>query len=544
MKQRRLVVHFLKKEVVLTVQHLGYVHPNGDKLFDDLNFVVNRYEKLALVGANGAGKSTLLKILARKISPTRGVIKADARPYYLPQHFGQFDAYSLADALRVSEKISALHAILAGEVSEEHLVRLDDDWTIEERCAEAMAHWALPEMDLSRPLGTLSGGQKTKVFLAGIRIHQPEIVLLDEPSNHLDLASRALLYNFIRSTPATLVVVSHDRTLLNLLGTVAELSRRGIAAYGGNYDFYRAQKAAEAEAFQAELRSKEKALRKAKEVERASLERQQKLDARGRKKQDSAGVPTIMLNTLRNNAERSTARVTDAHADKVSGIVRELSKLREELPDKEKMKIGFEDSSLHQAKLLVSAQAANFGWNEKMLWQNALTFEIRSGQRTAIKGFNGSGKTSLIRLVVGELEPTLGSIQRADFRWLYIDQDYSLVDDGKAVFEQAQHFNSSALEEHLVKSRLTHFLFMKDDWGKPVGALSGGEKMRLVLCCLTMSSTAPDLVVLDEPTNNLDIQNTEILTDAVNDYQGTLIVVSHDEVFLQEVGVTSEIILT
>lgn len=528
---------------MLTVQHLDYVHPNGDTLFDDLNLVVNRHEKLALVGANGAGKSTLLKIIAGDIQPARGTIKLDAPPYRLPQHFGQFDALSLADALQVGEKISALRKILDGDVSEENLTRLDDDWTIEERCNEALSFWGLQDVELSRPLGALSGGQKTKAFLAGIQIHQPEIVLLDEPSNHLDAPSRSLLYDFIKSTTVTLVVVSHDRTLLNLLDTVVELGSRGIATYGGNYDFYRAQKTAEAEALQADLRSREKALRKAKEVERASLERQQKLDARGRKKQDGAGVPTIMLNTLRNNAEKSTARLADAHAEKVSGMSREVTKLREELPDRDKMKLGFDDSALHKSKLLVTANSINYGWNERMLWREPLTFEIRGGQRIAIKGANGSGKTSLIRLLLGEIQPTTGTVQRADFRWIYVDQDYSLVDDSKTVFEQAQVFNNAGLEEHILKSRLTHFLFTKDEWDKPVAALSGGEKMRLVLCCLTIGAVAPDLIVLDEPTNNLDIQNTEILTAAINDYRGTLVVISHDEIFLQEVGVLTEILL-
>lgn len=205
---------------------------------------------------------------------------------------------------------------------------LDDDWTIESRCHEALTHWGLADLGLAQKMGSLSGGQKTKVFLAGVSIHQPEIVLLDEPSNHLDARGRERLYDFVRSASTTLVVVSHDRTLLNLLARVYELSRHGIVMYGGNYDFYAEQKQAERNALQEDVRSKERELRKAKEVEREIAERKQKLDARGKKKQEKAGLPTISMNTFRNNAEKSTARLKGAHADKIEGIAQALNELR------------------------------------------------------------------------------------------------------------------------------------------------------------------------------------------------------------------------
>ena len=414
---------------------------------------------------------------------------------------------------------------------------LDDDWGIEERCNAALAHWQLGHLDLAQKMASLSGGQKTKVFLAGIAIHRPQVVLLDEPSNHLDAASRVILYDYIRTTSNTLVVVSHDRTLLNILHTVYELSKKGITVYGGNYDFYKEQKELEAQAMQEDLKNKEKVLRKAKEVERESMERQQKLDARGKKKQEQAGIPTIAMNTLRNNAEKSTSRMKDVHAEKVGNITQELNQMRKELPDKDKMKIGFDDSVLHTGKILVTAKELNYGYTDHMLWQQPLNFQLTSGQRMAIKGGNGSGKTTLIQLMLGTLQPSSGTITRAASNVIYMDQDYSLIDNNASVYGQAQQFNTGHLQEHEVKSRLTHFLFTKEYWDKPCAALSGGEKMRLILCCLTIGSEAPDMIILDEPTNNLDIQNTEILTAAINAYQGTVIVVSHDTYFLEQIGV-------
>lgn len=526
---------------MLAIQNLGYAHPNKDVLFDGLNLTVNDHQKVALVGNNGAGKSTLLQLIAGLLPPTQGRVTVNSAPYYVPQHFGQFDALTVAQALGIEGKIAALREILDGRATEAHLATLDDDWTIEERSQEALRQWGLPGLSLTHPLALLSGGQKTRVFLAGIAIHQPETVLLDEPSNHLDGAGRQLLYDFIASTARTLLVVSHDRKLLNLLGAVAELGKRGIVLYGGNYAFYAGQKQAEGTALRHDVQSREKALRKAKETEREALERKQKLDARGKKSQDKAGLPAIVLGMMRNSAENSGARLKSQHAEKVGAIAQELSELRKELPDLDKMKFGFDNSALHKGKILFTAANLNYGYGPHPLWQPALHFQVHSGERIALRGPNGSGKTTLIRLLLGQLAPQAGTLYRAEAQAVYIDQDYSLIDTQLTVYGQARQFNALALPEHEVKIRLARFLFTKDDWDKSCRALSGGEKMRLLLCCLTIRSQAPDLIILDEPTNNLDIQNVEILTAALHDYQGTLLVVSHDAHFLEQAGVARTI---
>ncbi|RYZ46245.1 MAG: ABC-F family ATP-binding cassette domain-containing protein, partial [Chitinophagaceae bacterium] len=364
-------------------------------------------------------------------------------------------------ALGVDAKLEALKAILAGDVTEENLTLLDDDWTIEERCAEALQHWQLPGLDLSERLERLSGGQKTRVFLAGISIHQPQLVLLDEPTNHLDTVGRELLYETIRTVTDTVIVVSHDRKLLNQLHTICELDKHGITVYGGNYAFYEEQKQLQNEDLAHDVKAKEKALRKAKEKERETLERQQKLDARGRKKQEKAGVPTIMLNTLRNNAEKSTAKVSSAHSEKIDGLYQDLQSLRKSLPEWDKMRLGFDPSGLHKGKVLFKAKDINFSYSSCPLWQSNFDLEINSGERIAILGANGSGKTTLIRMILGELEPQTGELHRADFKAVYIDQDYSLIHNNLQVYEQAQRFNSAALQEHEIKTRLDRFLFGK-----------------------------------------------------------------------------------
>ncbi|SFD91364.1 ribosomal protection-like ABC-F family protein [Flavobacterium phragmitis] len=528
---------------MLILQNISYQHENKNMLFQNISLTINKNDKTALVGNNGVGKSTLLKIIAGQLQPISGQIIQNAIPYFVPQLFGQFNNVSISEALSIKDKIKSLKEILEGNVTEENLQLLDDDWTIEERCTEALSYWQLQDLDLEQKMGTLSGGQKTKVFLAGIMIQQPDLVLLDEPSNHLDFAGRKLLYDFIKSTSSSLLIVSHDRTLLNLLNKTLEMSRNGIAAYGGNYDFYNEQKKIEKNALELDVQSKEKALKKAKEKERETIERQNKLDSKGKKKQEKSGVARIMMNTLRNKAENSSSKLKDVHAEKISGISEDLRQLRSSLPAIDQMKFGFSNTSFHKGRTIFRAEELNYSYGNQLLWKENLNFEILSGDRLSIKGLNGSGKTTLIKIILGELKPKNGNVTSLSQKTIYIDQDYSLLHNDLNIYEQAQQFNDCGLEEHDIKMRLNRFLFSQNDWDKSCNTLSGGERMRLMLCCLTISNEAPEIIILDEPTNNLDIQNIEILTVALNEYQGTLIAISHDESFLEEINIKESIML-
>ncbi|TYR33326.1 ABC-F family ATP-binding cassette domain-containing protein [Sphingobacterium phlebotomi] len=529
---------------MLIIQNLSYTHPNKELLFSNINLTVNPNEKIALIGNNGVGKSTLLKIIAGMLEPSVGILQIENKPYYIPQIFGQYNHLTVAEALGIDKKLHALHEILNGNVSEENYDLLNDDWTIEERCKEALCHWQLNDLDLSQKMETLSGGQKTKVFLAGIAIHQPELILFDEPSNHLDIVGRQLLYNLIQNTKQTLIIVSHDRKLLNLLNKVCELNENGITVYGGNYDFYVEQKQMKTNAIALDINAKEKALKKAKEKERETIDRQQKLDIRAKKNVGKAGLPKIVANTWKNSAERSTAKIAGVHTEKIGNIKQELQELRSSLSETDQMKFGFDDSKLYRGKNLFIANNINFYYkNDEYLWIENINLQIVSGERIAVKGTNGSGKTTLIQLILGNLKPQFGRIYHTENKSVYIDQDYSLINNSLSIYEQAQRFNLTALQEHEIKIRLSRFLFTKDDWNKSCSVLSGGERMRLLLCCLSIGNQSPDIIVLDEPTNNLDIQNIEILTSAINDYRGTLLVISHDDTFLEQINIQRVITL-
>ncbi len=529
---------------MLTLQNISYIHPNKDLLLENIHLAANNHDKIALIGKNGSGKSTLLRIITNDLTPASGLIEFDEAPYYIPQIFGQYNQVSVAGALNIENKMHALSEILSGRISEENYTILQDDWSLESKCREALDQWKLNISDLSQKMGALSGGQKTKVLLAGISIHQPRLILMDEPSNHLDLESRKLLYQLIEKSSATMIIVSHDRKLLNLLDSTYELHHDGLKYYGGNYDFYQQQKMMEQSALEQDIQGKEKLLRNARDKQRETLERQQKQQARGKKKQSKSGMPKVMMDKMKNDSENSFSKLKHAHTGKVDGIRQDLMTLRSALPDPDKMKFDFDPSDLHRGKMLFEAHHINYRYTTEWVWKAPLTLQIHSGERIALRGGNGSGKTTLINVILGNLIPQQGTVKSNTSKPLYIDQDYSLIDNQLTVGEQADRFNGSGLPDHEVKIRLNRFLFGKESWDKPCRALSGGERMRLMLCCLNIGQQAPDLIILDEPTNNLDIQNIEILTNAISAYEGTLIVVSHDEHFIEEVRIERTIGLT
>ena len=177
---------------MLILQNISYIHPNKDLLFCNINLTVNNHEKVALIGNNGTGKSSLLRIIAGELQASSGQRSVDTHLCYIPQIFGQYNHLTIAQALKIEHKLNVLKDILNGNIAQENFTLLADDWTIEERCNDALQYWQLTDLNLSQKIGTLSGGQKTKNFLTGISIHQPELVLLDEPSNHLDITGRQL----------------------------------------------------------------------------------------------------------------------------------------------------------------------------------------------------------------------------------------------------------------------------------------------------------------------------------------------------------------
>ena len=266
-------------------------------------------------------------------------------------------------------------------------------------------------------------------------------------------------------------------------------------------------------------------------------ERQERRMRQGERHKDQ--LPRILRRTMKDSGERTKAQLVGKHAELIDGSRERLDELRRRQRTQCELKIDFDDAQLHDGKLLVRADGLNFEYAPgRPLWREPLALEIRSGERIRLTGDNGTGKTTLVRLLTGELEPTAGRIGRADFSYVCLDQQYSRVNTPQSVLELAQSCNHGNLQDHELKLRLHRALFGQQMWDKRCDTLSGGERMRLCLCSLMIANHVPDLFVLDEPTNNLDLSSLAILTRTVRNYRGTLLVVSHDDNFTREIGIT------
>lgn len=526
----------------MIISSLSYIHPDGEILFENINMAIAKGDKAALVGINGTGKSTLLQIIAGLLLPSSGDVTVSEKLWYVPQHLGQYDDTTIAEIMGVDQKLKALKAILAGDVSDDRFAVLNDDWQIEEKVHTALSNWQLGHLKPQQLLKTLSGGEKIKVFLASIDVQKPGIILMDEPSNHLDVSGRNQLYKLITGTKATLLVVSHDKTLLNLLDVTLELQRGGIAQYGGNYDFYQQHKKIEMESLQSRVDEKEKSLKQAQQKARDLAEQREKAASRGKAQGQSGSLPRILAGGRKTQAEQSSSKINNVQHERINTITSDLKDARSALQSYQSLRIDFKKSTLHEGKILVDAKAISFSYEKKMLWQPQ-SFQIRSGERIQLTGNNGSGKTTLLNIIMGNIKSSTGELFRADFTYIYLDQQYSIIDQRLTLFEQVLQFNDRNLEEHELKSLLHYAQFPRKAWDRKCAGLSGGEQMKLALCCLSVSNHTPDMLILDEPTNNLDIHSQEVLTSVIKDFAGTLLVISHDRHFIDAIRIERQISL-
>lgn len=476
---------------------VNYRYTNRQPLFEPVNLSVLPGEKISIVGNNGTGKSTLLRLIAGELAPSCGSIGRSVSPYYVPQQT-DIRSESVGRTLGVAEKLDALRAICDGSANPDHYDTLADDWDIESRCRSALDAWGLPHVELTASTDSLSGGEKTRLSLAGLTIHRPAIVLLDEPTNHLDRTGRDRLYDYIRTCKATLIVVSHDTYLLNLLDRTCELSKKGLKTYGGNYNFYREQKRIEDSALEQRIDSEQAALRLARKKAQEIAERQQKRFSQGERNKDR--LPRILRKGAKDRGETTISKLREKHSDIVGLNEKRLNDLRRQRGTACRFKIDFDDALLHNGKLLIAADGVNFGYDrERPLWRIPLDLEIRSGERIRLTGNNGSGKTTLVRLRQENCSRQRAKPQNR----LLVRRPRPGIQSGRPLRRRYWNWrkNTTAATFATTRSRCgsSGCLFVADTWDTSCNALSGGEKMRLCLCCLMISNHVPDLFILDEP---------------------------------------------
>ncbi|WP_042431765.1 ABC-F family ATP-binding cassette domain-containing protein [Streptacidiphilus anmyonensis] len=530
--------HPTTPEPAVVVTGLHYAWPDGTPVLDGLDLAVG-VGRTGLIGRNGSGKSTLLRLVAGDLAPDDGQVRVRGTLGYLPQHLPLDVQLPVDAALGIAGPRRALRAVERGEVTEENYAAVGDQWDVEERALAELDRLGLGHLGLDRRLAELSGGEAVLLGLAGQLLRRPDVLLLDEPTNNLDSGARERLYRAVTEFRGTLVVVSHDRALLDLVDSVAELREGGVTWFGGNFTAYEEALAVAQEAAQRDVRVAESDLRRQR---RELVDTQVKLARRkryGQKMFDSKREPKIVMNSRKRAAEQSAGRLRNEHEEKVRLARERLSEAELAVRDDDEIRVDLPATEVPAGRTVLELRDLLPLYADPEGEGSRLRLELRGPERVALVGANGSGKTTLLRTIVGELEPVAGEVHRP-VPLRYLPQRLDLLDEEASIVANAARFAPQA-SENALRARLARFLFRGARAEQPVGTLSGGERFRATLAALLLAEPAPQLLLLDEPTNNLDLAGVRQLTTALSGYRGALIVVSHDQRFLAELGIDREV---
>jgi ATPase subunit of ABC transporter with duplicated ATPase domains len=521
----------------LSAAGLHYLHADGSRLFGPLTFSFNM-TRTGLIGPNGVGKSTLLEILAGRKNASSGSLDRTGRVAYLPQSDCLMARASVADALSFASEIHAHERIARGEGETVDFEMLENHWDLPERIDMVFNQLAISNLRLDQPARTLSGGELMRVRLAGLLLLDPDFLLLDEPTNHLDSRAREFVYQIIQTWKKGLVVVSHDRVLLRLVDEIAEMDRKGIKFYGGNFDFYKEQREIERASAEQTLASAELRLKRARAVAQRAAERQQKRASAGRKAGMKANLPAIAAGGLKRKAENTASRLQERHERKIDSAISEARAARERVTIDSRIIFDLKQPAVPAGKRMVEMTSVNYRYPgaRRPVWDQPVDMLIVGAERVRLNGPNGSGKSTIVSLIRGKLQPASGTVKVGTQRTGLLDQRLEVLDDSLTVYENLKRV-AMLRPEHELRILLGRFLFIKDDVFKKAGVLSGGERMRAGLACLLGADQAPEILLLDEPTNNLDLSSVEAISSAIKNYRGALIVISHDRSFLEDIGI-------
>lgn len=507
----------------ITLTALSFSWPDGGQVLSQLEGTFPAGAS-GLIGANGSGKSTLLKLIAGRLVPSSGQVSADGDVAYLAQNITLQSDATLADLLGVAPAYRALQAIETGSVDPADFDSVGSDWDLEARVQAELTPLGFGRLELSRRVDELSGGETMLLAVLGLRLARKPITLLDEPTNNLDGQTRQLLYGLLHSWPGTLVVVSHDLQLLEQMQHTVELHDGHLRFFGGPYSLYREQLETEQQAAVQAAKSAGSALK----VEmRQRTEAETKLaraKRKGRAEQLGGNMPRILANSLKQKSEANAGKTRAQHEAKIDAAQQHVDLARARIREVEHINLELPDPGLPAGRRVLELEDGE-RWHL-----------VQGPERVALTGPNGSGKSTLLRHLLFGSEPAGGICGTLHVdRVGYLPQQLTGLDERLSAVDNVQHA-APGVPSGTIRNLLARLLLRGASADRPLGALSGGERLRVHLACLLAVVPVNQLLILDEPTNNLDIDGVRQLAEALNAYRGALLVVSHDQDFLARLG--------
>ena len=520
----------------ITLDGVTYSLPDGSMLFSDLHEQFDQ-QATGLVGRNGAGKTVLARILAGQLAPASGRCVRHGSVYYLAQQVAPVPGATIADLAGVRAELDALARIEAGSVAMEDFDLVGDRWDLPQLLQQELERNDLGRHHANTPASALSGGEAMRVALAGAMVSGADFLILDEPSNHLDRHHRQALIAQLQRWPHGLLVVSHDRQLLDTMARIVELSPQGLRSYGGNYGFYAAARAQERQSALDQLDQRKLERQREEQAMRTQRERQDQRQARGARLGKEANQARIVLGRQKERSESSAGKLRqqqDAAREQLSAQVRAAAQqVRDE------------------AEIVLHALPAVRGARRRVVELDAvalpfvptatrhITLGLSAGQRVGVIGPNGCGKSTLLKVLAGRIAALAGSCQVTD-AGVYLDQRLADLDPTRTVLEHLTTANRTVAQGTL-RTWLAQMGLDAQKIIAPSSMLSGGERLKAALACVLYADPPAQLLLLDEPGNHLDLPSLQALETMLRSYRGALVVVSHDDAFLDNLALTDRL---
>ena len=521
--------------VLVSLQHLTFQFADGETLLEDLNLSID-HTPTGIVGRNGRGKSILAKLIAGLLAPSSGTLKGATSVAYVAQAVDVQPGATLADVTGTAEVLAALERMARGTPQAHDLTLIDDRWGLAQQMRTALDAAGLHHLHAHTPAEQLSGGQLARVAVIGALLAAPQLLILDEPTNHLDSVGRDWLLSVLGAWHGGLVVVSHDRQLLNAMGRIIELSPLGTQVYGGNYDAYRLQRDTQQHAALAALEH----ARLARSRERRRLQKDhdslQRNAARARKHAETANVTGFTKARWKGAAKEIVSTVRSAHHAYKNQLDGQVRQAYERVVDETPTLLALPGSAVPNGRQVVTLENAQLPWLDPQAPSTYLTLNLMGSLRIAVRGPNGCGKSTLLKLLAGQWQAVSGECA-VHVPSAYIDQHLALLDDQRSIVEQLNLLDTPLAEGEL-RTRLALLHLDALHVTQPAGRLSGGERLKAAMAIALWREVPAQLLLLDEPTNHLDLESVLAFEQALQGFTGAMLVVSHDEAFVKAIQPT------